>query len=215
MPLICLFGPDGSGKTTIASILAILLSRYGFNVRVSWMRGTHLFASILARFLSNFQLFRGYDNPYYGLTIPKRFRVFWQLVESISVIPILLVKFIIPQLLGYIIICDRFIPDFLVWVALTTRDLKFLNSFTAKFMFKLLFKVEVKIYITASLSTLVRRSGEKYSYLSRQLKLYDRIVKAIRAYKVDTTNRSIRDTINYITGILKPVIYKSISHTQM
>ena len=38
MPLICLFGPGGSGKTTLAKVLARELEDHGFNVRVSWMR---------------------------------------------------------------------------------------------------------------------------------------------------------------------------------
>jgi len=68
MPLICLFGSDGSGKTTLAKALARELEDHGFNVRISWMRGTHTLASPLARFLSRFTLFRESDNPYYGIS---------------------------------------------------------------------------------------------------------------------------------------------------
>ena len=38
MPLICLFEPDGSDKTTLAKVLVRELEDHGFNVRISWMR---------------------------------------------------------------------------------------------------------------------------------------------------------------------------------
>jgi len=46
MPIICFFGPDGSGKTTLAKALARKFEDYRFNVRISWMRGTHTLASL-------------------------------------------------------------------------------------------------------------------------------------------------------------------------
>ncbi|MEM1674070.1 MAG: hypothetical protein QXI56_04240 [Candidatus Bathyarchaeia archaeon] len=39
MPIICFFGPDASGKTTLARELACKLSNEGHKVRLSWMRG--------------------------------------------------------------------------------------------------------------------------------------------------------------------------------
>ncbi|MGB9622287.1 MAG: AAA family ATPase, partial [Candidatus Bathyarchaeia archaeon] len=50
MPLICLFGPDGSGKSTLARALTKRLSDENFRVKLSWMRGTHTLASLVARF---------------------------------------------------------------------------------------------------------------------------------------------------------------------
>ena len=51
---VILIGPDGSGKSTLAVMLANEL-----NLKVVWMRGTHLFASVLAVFLSKFKAFQG------------------------------------------------------------------------------------------------------------------------------------------------------------
>jgi thymidylate kinase len=113
MSLICLFGPDGSGKTTMAKALTRKLENHNLKVKISWMRGTHTLASVLARHFSRFAAFKGSDNPYYGVYIPSDMRRLWQLLEFMSVLSILLVKFILPRILGYIVIAERYVPDFL------------------------------------------------------------------------------------------------------
>jgi len=204
MPLICFFGPDGSGKTTLAKALARELEDHSFNVRIPWMRGTHTLASLLARFLSRFALFRGSDNPYYGISIPNHAKRVWQLIEFISVLPILLIRFMLPCFLGYVVIAERYLPDFLVWVSLTTRDIGYLRSLEAKFMLALSMKADVKVYVTASETELVRRrSGEvNHEFLRKQLKLYDNMAKLIRAYKIDTTERGVEETLGYLLNLI-------------
>jgi thymidylate kinase len=205
MPLICFFGPDGSGKTTMAKALARKLEDYCFNVRISWMRGTHTLASLLARFLSRFATFRGSDNPYYGVSILNSAKRVWQLIEFISVLPILLTRFMLPSLLGYTVIAERYVPDFLVWVSLTTRDECYLGRLEARFMLALSMKADARVYVTASEVELARRrSGEvDQKFLSRQIKLYDRLAKLIKAYKIDTTGRSVEETLDSLLSLVQ------------
>jgi thymidylate kinase len=205
VPIICFLGPDGSGKTTMAKALAKKLENHNSKVKISWMRGTHTLASILARSLSKLAVFKGSDNPYYGISIPSGMKRLWQLLEFVSALPILLTKFILPSILGYTVIAERYIPDFLAWVSTTTRDEDYLERLEARFMLALSAKANIRIYVTASEVELIkRRNGEVgQKFLSRQLKLYDMLAKLINAYKIDTTDRSIKETLNELLNLFQ------------
>jgi thymidylate kinase len=207
MPIICFFGPDGSGKTTIAGTLALELRCRGLKPIIAWMRGTHTLASVFARLISKFATFRGFDNPYYRISIPSDMRRLWQLLEFVSVLPILLAKFILPSILGYTVIAERYIPDFLAWISITTRDEGYLKRLEARFMLALSMKANVKVYVTASEAELAKRRGGEVDqkFLSRQLKLYDELAKFVRAYKIDTTGRSIKETLNELISLVQPL----------
>ncbi len=76
MLIVAFFRPYGSGKSALAGALVKELRRRGFKVRLSWMRGTHTIASILAMFLSRFNPLRNpIDNPYHGITLPPKLRL--------------------------------------------------------------------------------------------------------------------------------------------
>jgi thymidylate kinase len=203
MPLICFFGPDGSGKTTLAKALAKEFESRSFNVKISWMRGTHTLASLLARFMSKFTLFRGSDNPYYRMAIPNGAKKVWQLIEFISVLPILLTRFILLSSLGYTVIAERYIPDFLVWVAVTTDEPGYLNSFSARFLLALTLKAKIRIYVKADIKKLIdRRSDMDPSFISKEFILYEKLAKSIGSFTLDTTNKSVDESLNNLLAFL-------------
>ena len=203
MPLICFFGPDGSGKTTLAKALARELEGRSFNVRISWMRGTHMLAFMLAKFLFKFATFRGLDNPYYSISIPSHMKRVWQLIEFVSVLPILLTRFMLPSLLGYTVIAERYIPDFLVWVVITTDDPSYLSSIGARFLLALALRAKVKIYVKADLQKLIeRRMDMNPSFIMKQLILYEKLAEGINSLTLDTTNRSVDESMNSLLAFL-------------
>jgi len=205
MPIICFFGPDGSGKTTIARSPAEKLRSMGLKIKLSWMRGTHTLASMLARLLSKFTTFKGPDNPYYGIFIPSRLKRLWQLIEFMSVLPILLYRFMLPSLFGYTVIAERYLPDFLAWVSLTTRDSDYFRRVEARFLLALSMKADVRVYVTASEAELAKRRGGEvnHKFLSKQLKLYDDLVKLVGAYKIDTSGRSVKEALNELLNVVQ------------
>jgi len=204
MPLICLFGPDGSGKSTLAKALAERLDKRGFRVKISWMRGTHTIASLLGRFISKIHSFRGSDNPYYGITILRSLRRLWQLIEFISMLPVLFAKFLLPSLLGYVVIAERYLPDFIVWVATTTRDPNYLKSYTARLLTASSMKAKTMIYVTAEPAELFkRREDMDKRFIRKQFKLYEEVAKSVNAFKLNTTNKEAEETLHILFNIME------------
>jgi len=200
MPLICLFGPDGSGKSTLAKALAYFLKRNGLRVMISWMRGTHTLASILARFLSKFRTFRGPCNPYYHICIPPSLKTLWVWIEFYSTLPILFLRFLLPRSLGYLVVAERGPIDFLVWITMTTRQPRVLTSIIGRFAMALARKTSTNVYIRADLKTLQKRrqASPETPSLSIQLKIYDAIAKAYEIPTIDTSNISVAESIKQI-----------------
>jgi thymidylate kinase len=204
MPIICFFGPDGSGKTTIARALALELRCRGLKPIIAWMRGTHTLASLLARFLSKFTIFKGPDNPYYGISIPSHMKRLWQLIEFISVLPVLLFKFIFPSFLGHTVIAERYVPDFMAWVSVTTKDENYLKRLEARFMLALSVRADVRVYVTASEAELVKRRGGEVGlkFLVEQIRLYNALARLVGGYRVDTTGRDVDSSLREVLGFL-------------
>jgi len=203
MPTIYFFGPDGSGKSTLAKAIVRKLRMQGFEAKLSWMRGTHTFASLLARLLPNFKAFKGLDNPYYGITIPRKLKSTWQFIEFVSILPILFARLLIPSRLGYIVVAERSIPDFLVWVSITTKDANYLESFNSRFLIALTMRAKVRIYVTAEPSELLKRRADTSPlFIQEQLILYEKIARDTNAFKLDTTKLSMNESLKDVLNLL-------------
>jgi hypothetical protein len=200
MHIIYFFGPDGSGKSTQATFLVNQLRKNGLKTKHSWMRGSHTFVSILLRFLSKFDSFRGGLNPYYGVNIPKRMVRLWWFLEYISALPVILLRFVLPSFLGYVVVADRYVLDLVVWISLVTGQPSFCRSFLARHLISLALRVKVRFFVVADLRDLVRRSGEETSVLKNQFELYNRF-KA-DADVLDTTNKSPAITFQEVLDAL-------------
>ncbi|MCW3995289.1 MAG: hypothetical protein NWE98_03955 [Candidatus Bathyarchaeota archaeon] len=162
------------------------------------MRGTHTFVSLLARFMSKFRMFKGTNNTYYQINIPSNIRRAWQIMEFFSVIPVILFKFILPSFLNYCVIAERYVPDFIVWIAITTRDKSYLEKIEARFLIMLSMKAHIKIYLTAALEELLKRRKENSVSLGTQIELYDQLALTLQACKIDTTEMDVTESMQKI-----------------
>lgn len=203
MPIIYLFGPDGSGKTTLAASLKKKFQADALKTKVAWMRGTHTCASVIAKGMSHFAVFKGSDNPYYELSIPNNLRRLWQIVEFWSVLPIIIFKFILPSMTNTWVVAERYILDFITWVSITTKDPSYSEKIEARFLLALSCKAIVKIYVTASLESLsARRKGDRKPFLLNQLTLYDKLATRIHAYTLDTSKRDVNQTFEELLHLI-------------
>ena len=200
MYIIYFFGPDGSGKTTQATLLSNQLKKNGLRTRFVWMRGSHTFASILLRFLSKLDRYKGNVNPYYNVNIPKNMARLCWFLEYISAIPVILLRFVLPSLFGYVVIADRYVLDLVVWISIVTREPSFRRSFFARHLISLARRTKAKFFVMADLSELARRSGEEIKVLKNQLDLYSSL--RMDAHALNTTSKSPRTTFQEVLNTL-------------
>jgi len=183
MPLLVLSGCDGSGKTTLARLLSIYLSRYG-SARVFWFRGSHLFASLLLRILSRFRAFRGGCNPYYGVCIPGGLRWLWTHVEFWSAVPYILLRALLSRMFDFLV-CDRGVADFIAWVVTTLNYPRFLSALYGRFLIRLASR-EGAVYLYADRDILVRRADVAADFVYREFAVYSALVESLAGCSVDT-----------------------------
>jgi len=203
--VVCLFGADGSGKTTIARFVSAYLRRKGISVQIAWLRGTHTLASIIARFLSTFPAFRGPCNPYYSICIPKKLRRIWIWLELISILPVVLMRLVLPRILGKTVIAERSPLDLLVWLTITLQWSGTLRSLVIPIVVSLARSLcDRLVYVRASeLTLLARRRGcREESVIPLELHLYDALARALGTPCIDTTNRPVSESVVEVLKIL-------------
>jgi len=176
-------GADGSGKSTITKLSALYFSEYG-NVYVHWFRGSHLFASILARFLHRFKSFRGSCNPYYKICVPEGLRRVWVFLEFVSVLPHLFARFLLGRVCE-VVVCDRGLLDFIVWLVATLDAPWILNTLIGRFLLALVSR-DIIVYLYADADTLVGRADAPRDFVIRELAIYSVLAKYFAKCSIDT-----------------------------
>ncbi len=190
--IVAFFGPDGAGKTSIAHRLAK-------HHRVVSIRGTHTLASAMAQFLGKLDAFRGNENPYYKIRIPEKMRTLWTAIESISVFPHIVYKFVLlPKFSN--VFAERSIPDFVAWVVVTSRNPSFIGSFMGTFLLTLCRRQSQLVYVTAAVRVLRKRRPESAEFIEQQVPVYDTLAKFLQAPTLDTSDKTIEESVSEILG---------------
>jgi len=183
-------GADGSGKTTATKLLLLYFSRYG-DVCIHWFRGSHLFVSILARFLHRFSSFRSSCNPYYSICVPKKLKSVWVFLEFVSILPHFFARFLLGRICR-VVVCDRGSLDFLVWLVVTLDAPWVLRSVIGRLLLGLVSRENV-VYLYADLDTLVKRADIPKGFIAKELAIYGVLAKYLARCSIDTgKNKPVR-----------------------
>lgn len=139
--LICISGPDGTGKSTQVTQLLDSLEKRGYHYEYRWMRFHHLFSFPilgLARILSLSEVVTldngekiGYHYFYKSRLVPGLYKATMLIDTLIFTIHMV---YIPNKLLNRRLICDRFIYDTLIDLMISTGDHQIYESRTGKFL---------------------------------------------------------------------------------
>lgn len=137
--LICIIGPDGTGKTTQANLLVEYLRKQGIDCEYKWLRFHHFFSLPVLAFarltgLSRVEtLENGKKIGYHDFHKSKLISTLYPYVLFIDTLVFMTLKVTIPmKCFGKTIVCDRFVYDTLVDLAISTNDLDLLTSDLSK-----------------------------------------------------------------------------------
>jgi energy-coupling factor transporter ATP-binding protein EcfA2 len=189
---LVLSGADGSGKTTVAKFLVSLLSNHG-SVCFHWFRGSHLFASILARIFSRVKSFRGVCNPYYMICVPDKLKSLWIHIEFWSLIPHVFIRFFLRIFCDYLV-CDRGFLDFIIWI-IATLD-------RPSFLLRLAY-IENPVYLYADPNILFKRSDVPKSFVFKELLIYNSLAKDLSLCSIDTGAKNPHEVVREVLKCLK------------
>lgn len=198
--IIALFGPDGTGKTTLAKMIAKYLLIKGVKVSYIRFKSHHLTMYLLILLMQKLRLLPSTTSPrILDYTVKHQFnrsRLFISL-EIVNAIIWLLLNIRLRSVLGTkIIVAERYIPDFIVSMLLVKCDVSILNTLLQ--LFGDFMSNGVNIFLYAKPKDIVeRKKNENLSvnYIQLLLKLYRYIVKYINVNLViNTSHHDISET---------------------
>ena len=210
--MICLFGPDGVGKSTHTRLIHELLSLRETRVKTVWIRGPHTLSYLLSIHLMKAGRVKETVNPYGRVKKTLRIgggpivKTIWASFELISVLPLVLFKVLIPYWMGYTIIADRYVLDTMVTIAYHIEDPTFIEGRLARTLFWLIPRGSVLIHLDAEYETLAQRRErlvEPAEFIEFQKKCYGWLSEQTSAHYIDTSEKPIEEVSARIIEIIR------------
>lgn len=204
--LICLSGPDGVGKTTQARILVQHLNSQGVAARYQWLRFNHLFTLPLLGYMriagiSKKEVTRdGNAIRRLDLSRSEWLRTLFHAATLIDMLIGSIVKIRIPAVFGRTIVCDRFVIDTIVDVAIAEGDTTFFQSATGTALMRLVPNRTMTVVMTDQPEVLMNRRAEipSKAEISHKIDLYFAVAASIGIKPLDCHNRTIAEVSEMI-----------------
>jgi thymidylate kinase len=210
--MVHFFGPDGAGKTTQVAKLAAYVEKQGVKVHKTWVRSPHSLAFVATMLLYRLGLRERFCNPF-GQVIVSRPRVdqnrvskfLWVVLELVSVLPVVLREAAIPALRGRALIAERYLLDSVATIGFFLRDESFVDSWAARFLYQLIPRDTLLVYLDADYPTILQRRGERAEpeeFITFQRRVYGILAARMRALVIYTPDHTIEQTHALICNAL-------------
>uniref|UniRef100_A0A7J3YTB8 Thymidylate kinase n=1 Tax=Ignisphaera aggregans TaxID=334771 RepID=A0A7J3YTB8_9CREN len=186
--VIAICGIDGSGKTTQIKLLEKHLRRRGFRVKRLWFRWV---AFLSYPFLALSRLL-GYtkwktisrSNVRYAerrFYMNRALASLWPYLLTWDAFIYSILKIKVRRILGYTILCDRFIPDIVVDLMCEIKDYRLVKRLVGRILLSLIPKDSKLIIIDVAESTAYSRKHDipSINYLRERRRLYLALARAL------------------------------------
>lgn len=176
---ICLLGVDGVGKTLHARELKESLSQSGLRTKYVWLRFVHITTLFLLGYcrvagLTIYQDINGISVGKHCFYKSKLVTYIYPRLLYIDLLPAYLSKIIIPRLMGWTIICDRFVFDTIIDLMIDLNDDHFYETSIGKKYLHLVPRDAKLILLDLDLELIYKRRPELAvdTLLARRQELY-------------------------------------------
>ncbi len=163
----------------------------------------HSFALPLSRLLIR-MLFRrvvsnAYGNSYKVLGMERIpiVRKLWPYLEIFSMLPLVLVRVVIPSALGYVVVSERFTLDSIASITWLTEDTCFPDSRLARVLLGLIRPSYCLINLDCDYSTLSKRRGkitEPEKFIEIQKQVFYELSPRLNYWESNTAENSLQET---------------------
>ncbi|MEM4468894.1 MAG: hypothetical protein QXS32_07520 [Candidatus Nezhaarchaeales archaeon] len=222
--LIYILGPEGAGKTTTANLLShYIRSGWTDKVKITEIRSSHLYVYLLKSLLMKLGRVEYYKYPR-GFLIKRIDRLYLSRIikfllfaELTAIVVLALIKVRLHLLLGYVVICTRYvidtIIDLLAYTLVAPQGRLLVYKFIMPILLRLIPEGLPIIYLDANYDVLVKRYEERNSYLEppNWISFYRSMSRAIlRAvlghYKVVVIDTSSKSRSQIFKEVLQTIL---------
>ena len=205
--IIVLSGIDGSGKSTISRKLSkSLIKNFNLKTRIVWVKSLHTLAYLIYVLFRKMWGIEYIVNPkgkiteHYTTKWMKKLGPLWGFIEFLSVLPWILIT-LLYRFLGFTVICDRFIMDFLATVSLRVN-----NPFWPwKSIWGKSLKALQRRFLTFHLKVTLKTALQRRLDIEYDLKEFKLLTALYRILTNDTNAHEILNEKTSISNIIKSI----------
>lgn len=207
---ICITGIDGVGKTTHVNLILEHLRKKGIKCQYKWLRFHHLFSLPLLAFCR----VAGYTRvstlggsqkcSYHEFYKSRLISTIYPWILFFDTLLFTTIKVYIPMFFGTSIVCDRFVYDTLIDVAVATKDYEIYRKHVGKLFLKLIPKNAHFVMLDLDKSTIFLRRPELKNDLTfdERYGLYQNFVNLFSIAVVDN-NDNAKNVNKLIISVLE------------